>query len=252
MNGFAFMAGFALLLVRPGMIILATPFLGALNAPPHVRVGLTMILALLMASAVRVPVTVSAAGLAVVILREVAIGLAIAFSVRVLVAGAEMAGQFTGYQIGLSLGSLIDPQSGVRSNLLALLYANLTCIICLATNAHHAVLLALADSYTLLPIGLGGVGASLSTSVARMLGLVFVIGVRIAAPTIVVLLLVELVLGLLARVAPSLNMIVAGAPLRIVAGLLVIAVSLTTVPALIGRYVPVVLTLAADTARAFR
>ncbi len=74
-----------------------------------------------------------------------------------------------------------------------------------------------------------------------MLGLVFVLGVRIAAPVIVVLLLVELALGLLARVAPSLNVMVAGAPVRLIVGLLVVAASVTALPALITRYVPTAL-----------
>src|SRR5689334_1076683 len=116
MTGFAAAAGFALLLVRPGMVVMGTPFLGALNAPPHVRVGLIAFLAILMASATRTPVELPAVGLAVVIVREMAIGMAIALSVRVLIAAAEFAGQFAGYQIGLSLGALIDPQSGVRNN----------------------------------------------------------------------------------------------------------------------------------------
>lgn len=252
MTGFAAVAGFVVLLVRPGMIVMATPLLGALNAPTHLRVGLTLLLALLMAAAVRVPVTVAAPALAVVLAREVAIGLAIAFSIRVIIAGAEFAGQFTAYQIGLSLGSLIDPQSGVRNNVLALMYANLTVVICLAIDAHHAVLRALADSYVRLPIGLSGVGASLSGSVAEMLGVVFVLGLRIAAPAVLVLLLVELALGLLARVAPSLNVIIAGAPVRLILGLLVVAAGLTALPALITRYIPIALSLAADTAQAFR
>lgn len=253
MNGFAAAAGFALLLVRPGMVVMGTPFLGALNAPPQVRVGLIAFLAILMASATRTPVTLPVAGLAIVIVREMAIGMAIALSVRVLIAAAEFAGQFAGYQIGLSLGALIDPQSGVRNNVLALLYGNLAVVICLATNAHHAVIRALGESYTLLPLGLGGgIAGTLEASVAHIFGLIFMIGLRIAAPLIVVLLLVELALGLIARVAPSLNVMVAGAPVRVVAGLLVIALTVSGLPTLINRFVPVVLSLGAETARAFR
>jgi len=253
MTGFAAAAGIVLLLVRPGMIVMTTPFLGALDAPPQLRVGLTILLAILMAAAVRVPVSLPAVGLVVVVLREVAIGLALSLAIRVIIAGAEFAGHFTGYQIGLSQGSLIDPQSGVRNNVLALVYGNLVTIMCLASNAHHTLLRALADSYTLLPIGLGaGVGDSLSASVARTLGLVFVLGMRIAAPMVVVLLLVEFALGVLARVAPSMNVMIAGAPVRLIVGLLVVALGLSALPALINHYVPIAFTVAGDTAKAFR
>lgn len=252
MSGFETVAGLALLLVRPGMIVLATPFLGALNAPAAVRVGLTLLLAVLLAAGAPVPAQLPATGLAAVILREVAIGLAIAMAVRVLIGGAEFAGHFIGYQIGLSLGSLIDPQSGVRNNVLAVLYANIVVVLCLITNVHHTLIRALADSYVSLPIGFGGIDASMTSSVARLLGILFVIGMRMAAPVVVVLLLVEIGLGLLARVAPSLNVIIAGAPVRIVAGLLVLAASLIGLPALVARYVPTLFDLAGALAAAFR
>ena len=237
MTGFDLAAGLALLLVRPGM---------------QGRAGLTLLFAVLMALAAPVPPVLPATGLAVVILREMAIGLAIAMAVRVVIGAAEFAGHFIGYQIGLSLGALIDPQSGVRNNVLALLYANVVVILCLAVNVHHAVLRALADSYVALPIGTGGIGNTLVASVAELLGIVFVLGVRIAMPVVAVLVMVEVGLGLLAKVAPSLNVIIAGAPVRIIAGLLVLAASLVGLPALIARYVPAALERAAALAAAFQ
>jgi flagellar biosynthetic protein FliR len=251
-SGFETFAGLALLLIRPGMIVMATPFFGALNAPTHVRIGLTLLLAVLMAVSAPVPAQVPATGLALVVLREMAIGLAIAMAVRVLFAAAEFAGHFIGYQIGLSLGSLIDPQSGVRNSVLAMLYANVIVVLCLAANVHHAVIRALADSYAALPIGIGSVGDSLATSVSGLLGLVFVLGLRMSAPVVVVLVLVEVGLGLLARVAPSLNVIIAGAPVRLVAGLIVLAASVVGLPALVSRYVPTAFELAAGLASGFR
>ena len=62
----------------------------------------------------------------------------------------------------------------------------------------------------------------------------------------------ELALGLVGRVAPSLNVIVAGAPIRLIAGLLVLAASLSALPSVLGRFVPTVFNLSADLARAFR
>ncbi|MEO7191690.1 MAG: flagellar biosynthetic protein FliR [Vicinamibacterales bacterium] len=249
----ASLAAFGLLLVRPGVLVMGTSLLGAGHAPAPVRIGLTVLLALVLVPFVVLPLNLSVGELAIVIVRELAIGLALTMAIQILLAGAEFAGHFAGYQIGLSLGSLIDPQSGVRNNVLAILYANVVLVICFASNMHHQLLRALAESYQRLPVGLGGLPTdSLTTSVAHMLGNVFVIGVRIAAPVIMVLLLVELALGLLARVAPSLNVTTAGAPIRAIVGLLVVAASLNALPTLIGRYVPTLLRVAAETAQAFR
>jgi flagellar biosynthetic protein FliR len=252
MTGIASAAALVLLIIRPGVLIMGTPFLGSVVAPPTVRIGLSVLLAVVLAPFVTVPTDLSMAGLLIVVLREVAIGLSLAMAIQIIMAAADFAGNFSGYQIGLSMGALIDPQTGVRNNVLASLYSNLAIVICLISNAHLLLLRALADSYRALPIGVGGFDPGLASNVSRMLGLVFVLGVRIAAPVIVVLLLVELSLGLLARVAPSLNVMTAGAPIRLIAGLLVVAASVTALPAVITRYVPTALDLAASTARMFR
>jgi flagellar biosynthetic protein FliR len=244
--------GLAILLVRPGMLVIATPFFGAVSAPPILRVGLTVLIALMLAPVIAMPAALPPAVLVAAILREVAIGLSLGLAIRVLVFGAEFAGQFAGYAIGLSAGSLIDPQSGVRNNTLAILYANLIVLVGFAGNVHHRLLTALADSYAALPIGLGGVDANLGGHVASMLGFVFVIGVRLAAPVIVVLLVVELALGLVGRVAPSLNVMMSGAPLRLAIGLLVVAATVSAVPQVVNHYFPRALELAAATAQSFR
>jgi flagellar biosynthetic protein FliR len=253
MTSLASVAAVALLLVRPGVLVMATPLFGAVHAPAPMRLGLTVLVAIVLVPFVSLPASLDAGALTVVILREFAIGLALALAIRVLIAGAEFAGHFAGYQIGLSMGSLIDPQTGVRNNVLAVMYANLATVICLATNAHHALLRALADSYTAFPVGLGaGLPTNLAQHVSHLLGLVFVIGVRIAAPVVIVLLIVELALGLIARVAPSLNVMTAGTPVRAVVGLLVIAASLAVLPGLIARYVPTTMSAGVATAEAFK
>lgn len=252
MNPFAAAAGLSILLVRPGMLVVATPFFGSASAPASVRVGVTVLVALVLAPFVPVPETLSATALGAVILREVAIGLALALAIRALVAGAEFAGHYTGLQVGLSMGALIDPQTGVRNNLVAMLYGSLAVIIGFMLDLHHALLRALAESYTQLPIGIGSVGASIPALVAEMLGVIIVLGVRIAAPVVVVLLLVEIALGLLARVAPALNVMIAGLPVRMAVGLLIVAGTVSVLPAILSRYVPAAFDLARALSAAFR
>lgn len=252
MIGFESMAGLALLLVRPGMLVMGTPFLGNVYAPPTARIGLTLILAVVLAPFVHLPATLTGASAALVVLREICIGLALALAVRSVIFAAEFAGAFAGYQLGLSMGAILDPASGVRNDVLAVLYSSLAAVICFMTNAHHLLLRALADSYTAIPVGLGGIGGGVADSVAHLLGLIFVMGVRLALPVIVVLMLVELALAMLGRVAPALNVLVAGAPVRVVVGLLVVATALSALPTLIARYLPDALGIAAGLARSFR
>lgn len=160
--------------------------------------------------------------LAGVVAREAAIGLALALAIRALVAAAELAGQLAGFQMGLSYSATVDPQSGVRNNLLAALYGNIAMVTFLLTNAHHAFLRALGASYDSLPIGGGQVGGSLPRVVIELLALVFTVGARLAAPLVVVLVVTEVALALIARSAPALNLMAVGVPVRLLIGLVLL------------------------------
>jgi flagellar biosynthetic protein FliR len=243
---------FAMLIVRPGMLVMLTPGLGGAQIPVQVKVGLTVLLGIGLLPSVDVPRGLGELGLSVVIAREVVIGLSLAFAVRALIAAAEFAGHLSGQQIGFSYGATIDPQSGVRNNMLATLYGLLATLGFLAIDGHHAVLRALAASYAGLPIGGGRVDASIVTSVRDIFALVFVVGVRLAAPVIVVLLVVELAVGLISRASPALNFMVIGYPLRLMVGLVLLAALIPTVPAVTNSLLDSVLMTGAALARAFR
>jgi flagellar biosynthetic protein FliR len=243
---------FALLLVRPGFLVMTTPFLGGTYAPTTVRIGLTVLIAMILSPLVVAPTDMTTGSLVYIVGREMMIGLSLSMGVRLLIFATEAAGQLLGYQLGLSYGSIVDPQSGVRNTVLSALYSNLAIVLALAGGMHHAILRAIAASYAALPIGFGGIDPSIVSTTARMLGIVLVLAIRIAAPIIVVLLATEALLGLMARLAPAFNIMVIGAPARLVVGLLVIAATLASVPPLVARYAPVTLDVAADAARAFR
>ncbi|MGH9370492.1 MAG: flagellar biosynthetic protein FliR [Vicinamibacterales bacterium] len=243
---------FGLLLVRPGMLVMVAPAFGGLYTPPQVKVGLTVLMAIGLLPSVQVPPAGGDVGLAVMVTREMAIGMSLALVARALVASAEFAGHLSGFQMGFSYGATVDPSTGVRNTMIASLYGLLSVLTFLAVNGHHALLRALAESYAGLPIGAGELHDSILSAVSRILALVFTVGVRLAAPIIVVLLIVELAIGLIARTAPSLSMMVIGYPLRIVIGLAVLAALVSTIPGVIGSMVDRVIGLALETAAAFR
>jgi flagellar biosynthesis protein FliR len=247
---FAFRLG--LLLVRPAALVAAAPPFSGSYTPAWVKIGLSVILALCVAPAVTVPDVASGPMLAVVVGRELLVGTALAMAVRVLVAGVELAGQLAGFQLGFAYAAAVDPQTGARNNVIASLYANLSLLSFLAIDGHHQLLRAMARSYASVPIGLGGVDASLGAMVARTLGAIFVLGTQLAAPVVIVLLIVELGLGLVTRAAPALNMMIIGFPVRLIAGLIVLAATVSIVPAVTHSVVPTLIDLALRMARTFR
>jgi flagellar biosynthetic protein FliR len=242
----------ALLLVRPGMIVMAAPALGGTYAPMPIKIGLTVLLAVALAPSVPVPLASNDVSLTLLISREIVIGLAIAFAVRALIGAAELAGHLSGFQIGFAYAATVDPISGARNTVITSLYGMLALLAFFAINGHHEMLRALAVSYAKLPIGAGGVDVSILTGVRQILALVFTVGARLAAPIIVVLLIVELAIGLISRSAPSLSFMVVGYPLRLLVGLAVLALMIATVPQVIASLVARTIGLGLDLAAAFR
>lgn len=252
MNDFEPFLRFGLLLVRPGMLVMASPPFGAPYAPMPVRLGLTLLFTLALMPVVAAPSTIDIVALVVVVAREMAIGLALALGIRALMGGAELAGHLSGYQLGFSYGAIIDPQSGVRNSMFAALYSNMALIVFFGVNGHHALLRAMASSYAQLPIGIGHVDGSLVVAVTSMLGIVFVLGVRLAMPLILVLMVVEVALGLIARAAPAINLMAVSQPVRILIGLMMIASIIGIAPGLFGRYIIPALEAGMRGALAFR
>lgn len=252
MNEFAVLARVGLLVVRPAMVIAVMPGLGGAFVPAQVKVALAGLIAIALVPSVEVPPSATEIGLVLTVGREVAIGLALGFTMRALVAGAEFAGHLSGFQIGFSYAATIDPASGVRNSMVSSLFGLLAVLTFLGVNGHHAVLRALVSSYDGLPIGLGGVDQAIVASVRDMLSLLFTVAARLAAPVVIVLLVVEVVVGLIARTAPSLGFMVIGYPLRLAIGLFVLGLIVTVVPGVVSSYVSPAIDIAARAASAFR
>jgi flagellar biosynthesis protein FliR len=248
----SFVTRLGLLLVRPGLLIAAAPPFGALYTPVPVKIGLSVVLGIVLAPSVAIPGTVGLPALAVMMAREAAIGLALALSVRALMAGAELAGQLAGFQLGFGYAAMVDPQTGARNSTVGALYSSLALLTFLGIDGHHALLKALAESYREMPIGLGHVGAGMASQVASLLGLLFVFGTQVASPVVIVLLVAEVAIGLVSRAAPALNMMVIGFPVRLIAGLVALSAAIGVVPAVVSRLVVPALEMAGRLAYSLR
>jgi flagellar biosynthetic protein FliR len=241
---------FGVVLIRPGALIMTAPLFGGTHVQPMAKVGLSVLLAIVVAPVVTLPA--ADVGLTVLVARELVIGFSIGLAVRIVMSAAELAGYLAGFQAGFAIAAIIDPQQGVRNNMIAVLYGGLAVFVFFAVNGHHEVLVALVESYEALPMGSGAVDQSLVGSVAGALGLIFRVALQMAAPVIFALLIVELGLGLIARVAPAMNLMVLGFPIRVLAGLVALGLAVGVVPPLLRILIPRSLELAARTAGAFQ
>jgi len=244
---------FGIVLVRIGLVIATTPVFGGTWAPMQVKVGLTMVLSLLLMPLIPMPPVASGGQLALIVAHEAVIGLALSFGIRALVAAAELGGYLIGFQIGFSYAGIIDPQSGVRNNVLAVTYGLITLLTIFVANLHHEVIRLMAATYVALPVTpSASVDPSLVSTIMKLFGTVFTLGAQFAAPVVLVLLLVEVVMGVVTRAAPSLNLMVIGAPIRLLVGLFSLSIAVQVVPSLINRTAGWSLELAAQLALAFK
>ncbi|HXJ35884.1 MAG TPA: flagellar biosynthetic protein FliR [Candidatus Eisenbacteria bacterium] len=230
---------FLLVVARLSGLVLAAPIFGHLLVPMRVRAGFVGVLALALAPAVGGPGVEASVpwGLAGLVAMEAAIGVLIGFVAQLVFAGVQLGGQVAGLQVGFGIASLIDPGSQASTTVVAQWQQLAALLVFLVLDVHHVVLRALIESFRVAPVGHVVVSGALLEGMIAQAASLFAVGVRIAAPVLVTLLLVNGTLGVLARTIPQLNVFAVGFPVNVGVGLLVLGASLPlTVRFLAGRF----------------
>jgi flagellar biosynthetic protein FliR len=219
---------FLLVLARVAGLVLAAPVFGHVALPRRVRAGLAVVLAAALAPAVPLPATTPADGwtLAGWCAVESALGALVGLVVQFVFAGVQLGGQIAGMQMGFGMANLIDPQSHAQETIVAHWHSLLALLTFLALDGHHLVVRALAASFRAAPPGaavLSGAGLAAAVGLAAD---IFTVGLRVAAPVLLVLMLVNGAMGVLARTVPQLNVFVVGFPVTVAVGFAVLGAAL--------------------------
>ena len=212
---------FGLYLLRTSALVLAAPVLGTGTTFSGVKIGLIFSLALVLFTAtgqpLEVPVGAFAYGIAA--LRELLIGLFLAFTLHAVFVAVRVAGELVANEMGFAMASTVDPATGMRTPVVTQVYEVLFILALLAVNGHLWLLRALGESFERAPVGRFALGDDLAGVALRVLGELFAAGVTFAAPVMVLLLLVSVLIGLLARTVPQLNVLEFGFNMRITTAL---------------------------------
>ena len=142
----------------------------------------------------------------------------------------QLAGQTIAFKMGFMMINLIDPQSQVNMPMISFLLNFIGLLLFLFINGHHWFLLAVYDSFTTLPVGGFVLNGPLVNQIVGFSASIFLIGVKIAAPVIVVIFVVDVVVGIIGRSAPQIHVLVVGMPLKILVGFATLSVSLYFLP----------------------
>ncbi|MBS1186283.1 MAG: fliR [Burkholderiaceae bacterium] len=221
-------ASFVWPLTRVLGLIAVAPLFGNISIPARIKVTLGIMISLIIAPSVP-PLAatdpMSLQGL-LILAQQFVIGAAMGFTIRIVFAAVEMAGEVTGMTMGLGFATFYDPMSQGRSSAISQFFALLMLMIYLSTNLHLALLAILSDSFTAIPISATPVGGKIFLQLTEWGGRIFSAGVQLALPLIAALLITNMSLGILTRAAPQLNLFGIGFPITIGVGFLVIGLVL--------------------------
>ena len=215
--------------VRIAAMLAIAPVFGARFVPLRVRLFIALLLTWIVLPLLPpVPVVdpLSASGVLVTV-QQMAIGLAIGFSLQMVFAALILAGQTIAMGMGLGFASMVDPQNGVNVPVIGQYYMVTATLLFLALNGHLALIRILVDSFESLPVGIESMGREDFRAVADWGTRLFANGVMVALPAVAAILLVNLSFGVVSRAAPQLNIFGVGFPITLALGFvtLVLAIS---------------------------
>ncbi|WP_275272095.1 flagellar biosynthetic protein FliR [Limnobacter sp. P1] len=191
----------------------------------RIRVGLAALIAILMMPLLPAPPVLSSAQAIPVLIQQILIGVAMGFSMRLVFAAFEMAGDLLGLQMGLAFAQFIDPARGMQTPLIGSFLGVLAMLTFLVIDGHLLVIAAVVQSFELIPIS-ANLSVVNSQSIALAGSIMFMLALQISLPVMAAVLISNIVLGILARAAPQLNVMSIGFSITIGVGLWILWVSL--------------------------
>ncbi len=211
-----------------GMMIFA-PLFGSERIPRRVRLMLALVLAAGLSGVVKGPPALPSQlwQLTLGIAGEMAFGLAMGMILSFTFIAAQWAGEMIGQQMGLNMSEVLDPQFGASGSLIGNMYFMLTLVIFLFVGGHREMILGLKMSFQSLPLLSLGVDKPLLETLIGLLQSCTTLAMRLAAPVLVTMLIVDLALGCIGKAMPQMNVLTAGLSIRSLLGLGVVIVGLT-------------------------
>ncbi len=225
---------FLLILVRVSCFVFVAPFFSMRNTPARVRIGISFFTAILLYQALTPAegiVYSTVTEYAVIVMKEAVVGLLIGFAANICTTIVNFAGSIADMETGLSMVTLMDPTSRESTSITGVLYQYVLMFMMIATGMYRYLFGALADTFVLVPVN-GAVFRSeaLMQSMVEFLGEYVIIGFRIVLPIFCAVLLLNAVLGVLAKVSPQMNMFAVGIQLKILVGLSVLFLTAGMLP----------------------
>jgi len=224
---------FLLILVRVTCFVYVAPFFSMSNTPRRIRVGLSIFVAILLYQVVPHEALEyrTLLGYFIIVMKEAVTGLLIGFGANLCNTVVSFAGHIADMEMGLSMASMFDPATKETSTISGIYYNYMVLLMLLISGMHRYLLKALAETYTLIPVN-GAIfrADELMASMAEFMSNYITIGFRICLPIFAVMIVLNAVLGILAKVSPQLNMFAVGIQMKVLVGICILFLSTAMLP----------------------
>lgn len=227
--------GFALIFLRIIAFVVAWPVFGSSTVPVPVKVLFSLVLSVILfpvVSFTNVDLIKIDDQIIFLSIREVGIGLALGFLMRMFFFAVTIAGEVISISMGLSSAQIFNPAMGVQTNVIEQFESLLATLFFLAIDGHHLFIHGLAQSFDLAPIADIGIKAGAFGSIQVWVQDVFIAGLKMSAPILVAIFLANLAMGVIGRAVPQINVLVTSMPVTLLLG---IAVMIITIPLFLGE-----------------
>lgn len=225
-------------MVRVGAAFVFAPVFGNVSVPLPVRVALSGAIGVLVlgANPVTPPAQVFALATFVAVAAEALVGLALGFVLQIAFAAPLIAGEIIGGSMGIGFANMIDPNSGRSSPAIGQFLSILLTLLFLSLDGHLVLVDMVLRSYRALPPGAAWLTAGQLRDIALFGGYAFLAGLLLALPVGFLLLCLNLVVGMISRSAPALNLFAIGLPASLAVGVVSMAIAFPTM----GDYMQVI------------
>ena len=224
---------FLLILVRIASFVFAAPIFGERGVPNQIKIGLSFFVSIFMYNMIERPALEyeSVVGYAVIVLMEGITGVLIGFAAYICNSIILFAGNVVDMDIGLSMSTEFNPAMSTESTISGNFYYYLVLLLLLISDMHSYILRAVCDSFSVIPIG-GTVFQwdELLLAMTKYITDSFIIGFRIFLPFFAVIMVLNCILGIMAKVAPQMNMFSIGIELKIATGLFIMFITIFLLP----------------------
>ncbi len=212
---------FFLVICRIASFLTASPFLSMRSIPTILKIGFSLILAIIVFMILPKSNIYITGPLMfyLILIKEVSMGLFMGFITTLIFRAIQMAGQMTDIQLGFAMSAIFDPATQSSTSLFGRVYNWIGLVIFFTIDGHHYILKAITDSFTLVPIGLASFEQINLMDVGYIFSRSFLIAFQIGIPIIIVAFMSDVVMGLIARTVPQLNVFIIGLPFKVLVSL---------------------------------